>query len=291
MPAELLAWLTEVWPDHDWRRAVLHKGCFHHVALTATAVARVSCHGPQPRRLAREHANLTAATALGLPVEHPRPLSGVVEDSARSAMLVTPAPGEHRPDLGWPSVAAEFARLLDGLRAVDPADVPRGIAAPRAWCGGQRWPDIVDDHIVAILDPREAALARRIVQELLAAEAEASTGLVHGDFGPHNVLWDGERIRSLIDFDHMCLGDPAIDLASLISFYGARAVEAVAENGASLERALRHRACFPLQLGAAAVLVGDRRLFEHALTNFTSRLRAGTLHDPHGRSPLGWRHR
>jgi Ser/Thr protein kinase RdoA (MazF antagonist) len=241
----------------------------------------MSCHGAQPQRLAREHALLTAVAAMELPVAHPRALPGIADRADRTAMLVTTVPGTERPQPDWDPVAGPLIALLRDLHAAGP--VPA--APPRAWCGGPHWPDIVADSVIPALPADCATAADRVVRELLAAERDAPIGFVHGDFGPHNILWRGDEICSLIDFDHSCAGDPAIDYASLISFYGADAIRGRTRDPALVDRALRHRAGFTLQLAAAAVLVGDARLFGHTIGNFTTRLRAGTLHDPGGSTP------
>ncbi len=46
--------------------------------------------------------------------------------------------------------------------------------------------------------------------------------LKHGDFGTSNILFDGEtqRVSGIIDFGMSALGDPAGDLAGLLSSYG-----------------------------------------------------------------------
>ncbi|MCX4091374.1 aminoglycoside phosphotransferase family protein [Nocardia sp. alder85J] len=285
MQTELLTWLTDVAPEHEWQWATIHKGCFHHVVVTDSAVARISCHGPQPHRLARELATLTAVTALRLPVEHPRPLSGVIDTAKHSAMLVTRVPGDERPQPEWSTVADELGGLLRDLHAIRPAASETPLPPPRSWCGGEDWPGIVTDSVLPHLPADSAAAADTVMRDILAVERDAPIGFVHGDFGPHNILWRSREVRSLIDFDHSCLGDPAIDVAALISFYGAGAVSAVAREEGLIERALRHRAGFTLQLAAAAVLVGDQRLFRHAVGNFTTRYRSGTLYDPDGAVP------
>ncbi|MQY29275.1 aminoglycoside phosphotransferase family protein [Nocardia aurantia] len=283
MRDELIAWLTDVRSDHDWTHATVRRGCFHDVAVTGSVVARVSRHGSQPERTAREHATLTAVAAANVPVEHPRPLSGVIDRADRSATLVTVAPGYERPQPDWHLVGEDLGALLRALHETAVGPMP----APRSWCGGARWPDIVADSVIPELPDDCASAAGRVVTNILTVEAPA-TGFVHGDFGPHNILWRGTEIRSLIDFDHSCVGDPAIDYASLISFYGAAAVGTLTPDAALLDRALHHRAGFTLQLAAAAVLVGDEGLFRHAIGNFGSRLRAGTLHDPGGSTPARW---
>lgn len=51
--------------------------------------------------------------------------------------------------------------------------------------------------------------------------------LKHGDFGPSNILFDGERqrIAGVIDFGSSGLGDPAYDFAGLLSGYGEEFVQ------------------------------------------------------------------
>jgi hypothetical protein len=87
----------------------------------------------------------------------------------------------------------------------------------------------------------------------------------------------------VIDLDHACYGDPAIDLAPLIGAYGSAQVADIAEP-VEPDRAMRHRATLPPQVAAADSL-GRTDLRDHALTNFTTRLTAGTLHDPQGAQP------
>ncbi|AYF75659.1 aminoglycoside phosphotransferase family protein [Nocardia yunnanensis] len=218
----VIPWLADVWPDHDWARAMLRKGCFHHVAVTGTAVARVSCHGTQPERLAREHAVLSALEGLALPVECPRPLSTVVDRGGYSGMLVSVVPGAERSDWGWEALGGGLGELMRQLHEVEIVVGEGVLPAPRSWCGGRGWPDIVEDQVIAGLVPEVARVARVVVEDLLAAEADAQFGFVHGDFGPHNVLWSDEGVSGVIDFDHCCIGDPAMDLASLISFFRGR---------------------------------------------------------------------
>lgn len=51
--------------------------------------------------------------------------------------------------------------------------------------------------------------------------------LKHGDFGPSNILFDKEkqRVTGIIDFGSSGMGDPAYDLAGLLSGYGEEFVE------------------------------------------------------------------
>jgi aminoglycoside phosphotransferase (APT) family kinase protein len=116
-------------------------------------------------------------------------------------------------------------------------------------------------------------------------ERESAPGCVHGDFGLHNVLWQSATARGLIDFDHLAWGDPAIDVAPLVGSFSAAQLSGDFDREL-LRRAMFHRASLSLQVAAAAELAGDRALRDHALGNFTGRLRAGTLYDPAGTSPV-----
>lgn len=46
--------------------------------------------------------------------------------------------------------------------------------------------------------------------------------LIHGDLAPYHILFDvkGQEISGILDFGVAGLGDPALDLGSLLSSYG-----------------------------------------------------------------------
>lgn len=91
-------------------------------------------------------------------------------------------------------------------------------------------------------------------------------------------------MAGLIDLDHACVGDPAIDLAPLIGFHGLQPIRPLADPE-TLRRALIHRATLPLQVAAAAHLNGSYELRDHALNNFATRNARGTLFEPTGMTP------
>lgn len=136
-------------------------------------------------------------------------------------------------------------------------------------------------ELAPLLGPSAADVAEVQVQPALDVERDVAPTLCHGDFGPHNILWAGGTAASVIDWDHACIGDPAIDLAPLISFHGASALCALA-SAEEVRRAKIHRATLPLQVAAAARLAGLEPLRDHALANFERRLAEGTLFGPGG---------
>ena len=178
-------------------------------------------------------------------------------------------------DRPWHEVRHYFACILDDFKC---AQVPTGLPTARSWGGGNSWPDVVE-RITAESGFKVRKAAQIVVREVLNLEKGRSPSLVHGDFGPHNILWDESGTPALIDFDNACSADPAIDVAPLIGFYGAAKVGEIVDADV-LARAKAYRASLPLQVAAAAALGADRKLQSHALSNFARRLEAGSLHDP-----------
>lgn len=101
-------------------------------------------------------------------------------------------------------------------------------------------------------------------------ESERGAALVHGDFGPHNVLVDAGGRAHLIDTDHAACGDPATDIAPLLGWYRLDELRGDFADD-ELRRAVQIKRTLPLQISAAAELAGDAALREHALGNFARR--------------------
>jgi aminoglycoside phosphotransferase (APT) family kinase protein len=274
------------WPDFDWSQAEVRVGAFHTVAVPPDGpVLRFTTGSHYRLRARREARTLQILTAVALPAPIPQVLAGPVDSDRWSATLITRVPGTETDDLNRASHqrTETYADLLTALQATETATLS-SLPAPRTWCGGTEWPDIVRSDLAPLLDQdaRRQALTR--VSELLEVEDPSASVLCHGDFGPHNILWHQDRAVGLIDLDHACLGDPAIDLAPLIGFHGLGAIRLIARPD-TLRRAMFHRATLSLQVAAAAHLNGSGELRDHALRNFTSRNASGTLFDPTGATP------
>ena len=271
------AWsaLRGVWSDLGWTSPVHSHGAFHHVAiLGATVVVRVSFAADHEERIACQGAALLAVGAAGLKTRIPKLLRTYTGDDW-SAMACTVVEGSHQADRPWHEVRDDFAGILDDLQG---AQLPAGLVAVRSWCGGGSWPDVVE-RITAGASSRVRKAAHFAVREVLSLDGAASPSLVHGDFGPHNILWNESGAPGLIDFDNASVADPAVDVAPLIGFYGAAKVGEIVDADV-LARAKVYRASLPLQVAAAAALGPDPQLQSHALSNFSRRLEAGSLHDP-----------
>lgn len=96
---------------------------------------------------------------------------------ARLALQVHATPVERLHDAGLPL-------------AVDPVSEARETLA-------RLLPEVDPDSVIEAPRPREAAPV-----------------LLHGDLWPGNVLWAGERVVGLIDWEDSALGDPERDLAT-----------------------------------------------------------------------------
>ncbi len=100
--------------------------------------------------------------------------------------------------------------------------------------------------------------------------------LVHGDFGPGNILLDrsSQRVSGVIDFGSSGLDDPAVDCAALIGPFGygeaflrrfARIYPIVSED---LERARFYASTFALQDAVYGIEHGDKEAFEAGMAAY-----------------------
>lgn len=284
---EVRSFAARNWPDLDWSSAVYRHGAFHDVLVCVEGpVLRTARGEDHERRTAREARTMLAVATSSLRTRTPSPLSRVISDNSRSGVLTTAIAGVERPDHDWDGqLQAAYRGLLDDLAAVPGAEL-EGLDPPRTWCGGQEWPTIVTKRLSPLLATEVAAAAETAVRNVidLGLGPEADRGLVHGDFGRHNILWHGDAVSGLIDLDHSCIGDHAMDLAPLVVLHGVAVIED-AYGPVLTRRATTHAASLSLQIASAAELAGAVSLRDHALGNFVRRYRQGTLSNPTATRP------
>lgn len=280
------AWLASVWPDHNWADARVYHGAFHQIAVVGDVVARFADGHDHRERVGREALIVQRIARMSLTLDVPGLLAGPITTASGSGILTTRVPG-HQIEAGvWSAVSDGFRTALDSLHQV-PEMSALELPSPRTWCGGRRWPELVEKRLAPRFPAPVARRAIAVVNDVLAAEQASSPTLVHGDFGLHNLFWQSDRLTGAIDFDHACWGDLAIDIAPLIGAFGAaQAAELVDRR--TVHRAMIHRASLPLQVASAAELTGDAKLRDYALRNFSSRLERGTLYDPSGTDARTW---
>lgn len=276
------------WPEHQWRAGDLHRGAFHLVLTAPGGPSLRATLGQRGRERSRREANtLLTLEAARLALAIPRVIDGPHWAKLPRTWItsLTTVPGSPTADLTTCSAQriSAYTEALNTLRAASSA-CDNSLPPVRAWCGGDRWPGIVQRDLIPRLETPVGAVAAERVETLLEAESHVASTLCHGDFGPHNILWSEEKVASVIDFDHACMGDPAIDIAPLISFHGTSSVASLG-SAEEIRRAMLHRATLPLQVAAAAHLAGLGQLRDHALANFERRFAERTLFDPNGETP------
>jgi homoserine kinase type II len=170
--------------------------------------------------------------------------------------------GHVAPDNVTDDRARELGRALATLHEV-------GRALPTAW----RRRSIYDhDHLVARYqqfatrtDPELATAIAVLGEELAAAGAAAATrarataGIIHGDLFRDNVLWEGDRLTAILDFEQASGGSLAYDLAVCINDWcwtGAPrldlAAALLAGYRSARELTAADREALPIELRAAA---------------------------------------
>jgi len=124
---------------------------------------------------------------------------GVIADAAQRDALAADFMGQlaalHRIDVA--------ATPVEGMGAVEPAEtfIRRRIAELRHGNGGGNW----DPLIHLSLNWLEANIPARMPAPVI----------VHGDAGPGNFLYEGDRVTALLDWELVHYGDPMADLAML----------------------------------------------------------------------------
>jgi aminoglycoside 2''-phosphotransferase len=171
---------------------------------------------------------------------------------------------------------AEFLRALHSVLA-DVFAIPLPVANDRAsWVAMYgRIREMLFAHMRTDVRERVTAHFERFLDDL--RNFEWTPALIHGDFGPGNILYDAKRrtISGIIDFSSAGLGDPATDLAALITphSYGADFLPRL-EGGYPGITGLRDRArfymgTFALQEALFGVEHNDREAFESGMAGYT----------------------
>lgn len=96
--------------------------------------------------------------------------------------------------------------------------------------------------------------------------------LIHGDFGPSNILYDSvsKKITGIIDFGGAGVGDPAYDFAGLLSGYGEDFLQLFSVPGMDrmLERIKFYRSTFALQEALFGIENNDQEAFRNGIKDY-----------------------
>lgn len=102
----------------------------------------------------------------------------------------------------------------------------------------------------------------------------AKTTLIHGDFGDSNIIWDPVacKVSGIIDFGGSGWGDPAYDLAGLLSSYGEDFFTlciSMYPNGTEIaERAKFYKSTFALLEALHGIENNDIHAFESGIKDY-----------------------
>jgi aminoglycoside phosphotransferase (APT) family kinase protein len=111
-------------------------------------------------------------------------------------------------------VLEAVGRALAALHAVSPPATLQGVTTPVAVL------ERVRTRVTAMCErvPEAAGVLRRALDRLEREPPDVprAPAFLHGDFGPAQLLWRGDRVV-IFDFDRATLGDPAFDLGNVLT--------------------------------------------------------------------------
>jgi len=144
-----------------------------------------------------------------------------------------------------------------------------------------RWEDFyrrVREKVFPHMRPDARTQVSRMLESFLGdpSNFEHPFVLVHGDFGPSNILLDrkAQRVTGVIDFGSSGLDDPAVDLAALLGpfSYGEAFLRRLARTypvtQELVERAKFYAATFPLQDAVYGIENNDPEAFKWGMAPY-----------------------
>jgi aminoglycoside 2''-phosphotransferase len=203
----------------------------------------------------------------------------VLDIVRRHVAVPVPAPVLHRPDVashrmvqGVPLMREDLYRLSPARRRAVMEDLGRFLRDLHA-IPARELADVGLSHSIRTADVWRAMYAR--IEETLfpllfrnqresvrrhfapvlegRLRLDVDPVLVHGDLAPYHILVDPEctRLTGVIDFGTVGLGDPAVDIATLLAHYGGRLVDDMRAtypfDDATWERACFRAGCLELE--------------------------------------------
>lgn len=159
----------------------------------------------EPELARREHAVLTMARDARVPA--PKPLL-VDEANARIVLEFVEGALDFRPANPGGSMR-ELAKVLVAIHGIDVRRLDPSLLPQRA--------DTVSESLRVPPVALDAALGeaqlRAALGKLWPWTPKNRRVLLHGDYWPGNVLWRGEQIVAVLDWEEAELGDPLADVA------------------------------------------------------------------------------
>lgn len=181
----------------------------------------------------REFALLDALKDAGLCAPRPYWLANSVNGVDGAFYVLEKRPGQvcgtfiatadDVPEAFWLDAAAQLAKLhtlsiesiADYLRAWDDPSILNGTAADGT-ASYVTWFKEYWNTFDRFASPVEIYLFDWLTREIPSNNRPPS--IVHGDFGAHNILRDGDKMSAILDWEGFLFGDPAFDLAYVKKF-------------------------------------------------------------------------
>jgi aminoglycoside phosphotransferase (APT) family kinase protein len=173
---------------------------------------RVFGHYDRGQKARREFTVLQCACRNGIPAPQPLYLDetgdllgilGIVTRYVPGTQVETPA-----DPIAW---ARTLAETLAKIHATQCDPVTRGLLldanAEATWfIRSERIPDYMSIH-------PDGDRVWQVVRSSFPGLQAVPATLVHLDYWPGNVLWEGDRIAAVVDWEEAAFGDPTIDVA------------------------------------------------------------------------------
>jgi aminoglycoside phosphotransferase (APT) family kinase protein len=237
IPEPVLELLRSAFPGQPVGDLAPTFGGFSNLTVAATVggarcVVKAASLAPKRADVRREAVVLGLLRGSGLPVPE---LLALAQDGAWTVAVTRAVPGEpglrlyERPPADLAPVFFALGATLAPVHAWGGAGVAPGASAPvpDPWSSPNLSLASRAARTSAALErlPLEPAL-RAILAASLAhpAWSAAERGLVHGDAGLHNIIWDG-GVAALLDWEWCGRGNPLLDLAWVAWTMRFRAVE------------------------------------------------------------------
>lgn len=140
------------------------------------------------------------------------------------ALVMTRLPGGSTLQFEGSDWPEQLAFALAALHAADATSVPDEVAGDEAW--QRAWIERARPRLSRGPWPDAVAAFHGL---LPAASSSGPRCLIHGDYHPGQVLWDGAALTGVIDWANLRLGRPGDDVATcrtdVVMFDGRRAAD------------------------------------------------------------------
>lgn len=168
------------------------------------------------------------------------------------------------------AMIGEFLRRLHAVKLEGEAPESEDIETIENF-SGEQLRDIMRRQLFPVMSKELRIQAELDLEAWIQAEKGAKPVLIHGAFGPAHLLWDAEheQLAGVIGFGSARKGDPAIDLAGILSAYGRSFFEkcwtAYGGDASLADRTRLYAKLIPLREALYGVEEGDEELLAYGL--------------------------